>query len=122
MNPKWLAELLNSYAETLRLLSEIQAATGYGYKRLTELQIDHTAPCPGWCDGIVTMAPSHEARSIAHEMGHGLHEKIRETGKADEYGEDFAEAIRWFVEERMGPGSWCNGLKNLPHKSAVLKA
>jgi hypothetical protein len=122
MDPKWLAELLNAHAETLRLFEQIRSATGLEYKRLRELRIDTAARCPTWCDGTIVISPTHEARSISHELGHGMHEKIRETGKADKYGEDFAETIRWFVEKRMGPGPWCARLSKLPDQSAVVRA
>jgi len=115
-------ELAECRDETITLLETIRQATGYGYKPLKHLIVDPSARCPTWFDGEVRISPLHDARAIAHELGHGMHEKIRETGKRDQYGEDFAEAIRWFVEERMGPSKWCNGLHVLPQKSAVLNA
>jgi hypothetical protein len=44
---------------------------------------------------------NNEPESLAHELGHGLHEKVREAGKSDFVGEEFAEAIRFYVESGM---------------------
>lgn len=122
MATQWQQELDECRMQTVNLLETIRQATGYGYNPVKGINIDPSAKCPTWFDGEVRISPSHDARALAHEMGHGMHERIRETGKHDQYGEDFAEAVRWFVEERMGPSTWCNGLKELPEKSAVLSA
>jgi len=106
----WLDELQVAYRETVKLLDELDAMS-YSYKQLAFVILEHRN-CPIWCGicggwGSVRMDPTkHEARSIAHEMGHGFHERWREDGTRKCNGEAMAEAIRYFVEERMGRTHW----------------
>jgi hypothetical protein len=71
--------------------------------------------------GVIRFPQGCDARSIAHEMGHGLHENLRHNGFPDRYGEDFAEAICWFVEERLpGASRWCAEFQQRAQKGDAL--
>ena len=122
METSWEDELRQCQDKTFELLQRIQRETGCGFKHVRTLVIDPTTAAPTWHDGQVRISPTHDARAIAHEIGHGMHEKLREAGWEDQYGEDFAEAIRWFVEQSMGPSQWCDRLTRLPGASAILRA
>ncbi len=122
ISTQWLQELQNAIATSYDILRELEEL-GYPYKRVRCVEIDNIAE-PLWIgesrtQGRVKINPSeHDARAVAHELGHGFHEKIRDKGKEDEYGEDMAEAIRWFVEKKMGPTNWC---KQPPNDDAVIR-
>jgi hypothetical protein len=73
--------------------------------------------------GRITLFALTEPRAIAHEMGHGFHECLRRDNRlSDQFGEDYAEAIRWFVEQRMGPSTWCDRFWSGTRNRAVLDA
>lgn len=57
-------------------------------------------------EGKIFISPSvpiSDYGCIAHEIGHGAHEAFRVE---DKKGEDFAEAIRYFVEEKHIRSDW----------------
>jgi len=92
---------------TYSVLDEL-AAIGFGYVPPLRIVIEK-ADCPCWTNnGTITIPfECREPRCIAHEMGHGWHLWQRlQLGYRDEFGEDAAEAIRWFVEERLGDRTW----------------
>jgi len=54
------------------------------------------------------MAYNHDPESIAHELAHGHHKIIRKQNKfqnEDRFGEDFAQAIRFYVETTLATNS-----------------
>lgn len=83
---------------TFILLEEIWQKTGYGYKRPTIIVLPCKGSPPTWSKGTVKIGRDNEPEAVAHEIAHGLHEKIREAGKTDCLGEHFANAIRYYVE------------------------
>jgi hypothetical protein len=103
---EWLARFLRCYRATIALFGRLQAEAGYGYKDITSVDLADYKKCPVWFDGRLEIGYNNEPESLAHELGHGLHEKIRgEAGKSDSLGEEFAEAIRFYVESEMGTNS-----------------
>lgn len=87
------------YALTVQFFEE----NGLAYKPLKDLKIQ--VGCPTWSNGCLSLPPNCEPGVIAHEMGHGAHECWRQTPR---WGEDFANAVRYFVEERAGGTmDWC---------------
>jgi len=106
-DPKWLKELDLAYDETIKLLDEL-AACGHDYKVLECLVLRDSPEEPTWCglsktSGVVSMNPhKHEARAIAHELGHGFEEVWRSKPGHREIGDPMCEAIRFFVEKRLG--------------------
>jgi hypothetical protein len=106
----WLARFLRCYKATIDLLDRIQAEAGYPHKDVASVDLADYKACPVWFDGQLEIGYNNEPESVAHELGHGLHEKIRDVGKSDFLGEEFAEAIRFYVETGMMTGSsWLKG-------------
>ena len=109
-DPKWLNEFRAAYAETVSLLGELNVF-GYKHKKLAFV-IFEDCQYPGWLglneiEGDVNIDPrKHEARAIAHEMGHSFHELWRQNTSHKCCGEAMAEAIRFFVENHMGDKDW----------------
>jgi hypothetical protein len=101
----WKKHATEVFLETERLLRKIQSR-GFGYKTVQQIAVTNGAPY--WSNGEVGVPQSNSADIndlgyLAHEMGHGFHEKLREEkGFKDVHGEDWAETIRYFVEKRMG--------------------
>lgn len=85
--------------------SELKRGPGYAYKDIASVDLADHKNCPVWFNGRLEIGYNNEPESLAHELGHGLHEKIREAGKSDCLGEEFAEAIRFYVESEMGTNS-----------------
>ena len=98
---EWLARFLRCYKATMALLDRVQAEAGYPHKDVTSVDLADYKACPVWFDRHLEIGYNNEPESVAHELGHGLHEKIREAGKSDFLGEEFAEAIRFYVETAM---------------------
>jgi len=70
--------------------------------------------------GIIFISPSvpiSDYGCIAHELGHGAHEASRID---DKKGEGFADAIRYFVEEKHIKSDWFNKAKSAIKDSSVL--
>jgi hypothetical protein len=73
--------------------------------------------------GYITVYLDCQPGAIPHELGHGFHECLRrDYHLADKFGEDYAEAIRWFTEQRVGPSLWCQEFKDRDRDNAVLVA
>jgi hypothetical protein len=64
----------------------------------------------GETSGTVIFFPDADPRSIAHEIGEGFGERLNSRYGGDINNslihEDLAEAIRFFVETRMGASAW----------------
>jgi hypothetical protein len=98
---EWVVRFLRCYKATTDLLERVQRETGYPYKDLASVDLADYKACPVWLDGQLEVGYNNEPEALAHELGHGLHEKIRDAGKSDFLGEEFAEAIRFYVESGM---------------------
>ena len=109
MKPEWKVECDKAYQTTVELLESYR---GLGYRYKTAQFRFESCQHPTWggtseVDGIITIDPDkHDARAVAHEMGHGFHECLRQDypqlWKDEEIeGESMAETIRYFVECRM---------------------
>lgn len=124
----WSLEQLDGYVRynfgAIALLEELRTA-GFRYKTVHRF---HFSPAEGGAcwralddqRGDITIYRGCEPGAVAHELGHGFHESIR--GSRDEFGEDYAEAIRWFTEQRIGPSSWCERFKSQSRDRAILDA
>ena len=88
-----MARFLHCYKSTVDLLDKIEKETGYGYKKLRRLDLADFKDCPAWFDGKIEIGYNNDPEAIAHELAHGLHEKIRKSGKSNVLGKEFAEAI-----------------------------
>ena len=98
---EWMVRLLHCYKGTVDLLDAIRSQTPYACIELTALDLADYKAHPTWLRGRAEIGYNNEPEAIAHELGHGLHEAIRDAGWADEYGEDFAEATRYYVERQL---------------------
>ncbi len=107
---EWNKELLETYRITIDILEEIKKRTKFDYKSLASIELWDEKKHPTWHHRIVKIGYNNDPQSLAHEMAHGLHEKIREAGHEDKYGEKFADTIRYFVEKIISPTS--NWLRN----------
>ena len=111
----WVTEFSATISATYQFLEELRFR-GWDSKDLVRVEIAEDVQCPTWCSGQISISPRHDARSVSHEIAHGFHEKMRERGWKDCFGEDTAEAIRWFVEQRMGASAWCASFRARPTK------
>lgn len=102
---EWLVRLLECYRVAIRLLEQIQRESGFCYKRVHSVELADYKPTPTWFGGVIEIGYNNEPEAIAHELGHGLHEVIREQGWADCRGEEFADAIRYYAEIETGTDS-----------------
>lgn len=121
-SPAWLEVLKKTHDATIELLEELKGR-GFDYKTIDEVALTESDG-PAWVpktkrSGIVKIRPAKDcARALAHELGHGFHEVWRETSNHRCCGEAMAEAIRWFVEERMRGREW----QPQRHRTCVLEA
>lgn len=105
----WEQELRKTLECTYSLLDGIEGQ-GHPYKRVSCVVFDDCED-PYWdgqseTEGHVHMDPSkHDARAIAHEVGHGLEERWRKK-TSEVMGQSMAEAVRFFVEQDMGDTTW----------------
>ena len=107
-----IALLLKCYKTTMEILERIKSETEYDHKELESLDLRDYKDRPVWFDGKIEIGYNNDPEAIAHELGHGLHEKVREMGKQDYLGEEFAEAIRYYVEtELSGNSCWLNNFR-----------
>ena len=104
----WMARFLKCYKATVDLLERVQRESGYPFIDLASVDLADYKAFPIWYDdGRVEVGYNNEPESLAHELGHGLHKRIRDVGKTDVLGEEFAEAIRFYVETgMMTSSSW----------------
>jgi len=111
----------------MAVLEDLEAI-GFGFKALDHIRF---CPYPGTAawhgvneqSGYITVYLGCEAGAIAHELGHGFHECLRRDHRLpDRFGEDYAEAIRWFAEQRAGPSPWCQEFKARKRHDAILAA
>ena len=106
---EWFDELQKTLFTTLKLLDNLDKA-GHPAKEITEVKLVERE-CPVWVGisatkGRIEIDPfKHDARAVAHEAGHGFDERWRRNN-VEPRGESMAEAIRSFVEERMGDSDW----------------
>jgi hypothetical protein len=106
---EWLQELQKAIDASYSVLKELEKS-GYQYKCISQVVLDNTSN-PFWAGesettGCVHMNPfKHDARAIAHEIGHGFEERWRKD-TSEIMGQSMAEAIRFFVEQKMGSSSW----------------
>jgi hypothetical protein len=118
----WTSEQLRHYGRfhegSIILLKEL-SSRGFPSKPVRTYIFDSRPGTAGWCHDTITLYKGVDAGAVAHEFGHSLHESIR---KRDQCGEAFAEAIRWFVEERVGPGSWYVKFRSRNRDQEILKA
>jgi hypothetical protein len=116
ISPDKLADVMKTYEVTRELLDGLKAL-GFKFKRLALFDFEPGTGYPRWTgigeeDGIIQFPGSADAHSVAHEMGHGFYECLsRDYVLPQQFltpnsGEDFAEAIRWWVEQRLGPSQW----------------
>ncbi|MDD4957645.1 MAG: hypothetical protein PHQ61_08420 [Candidatus Omnitrophica bacterium] len=101
----WNREFEKTRKTTIDVLEYIQLITGFAYKPIKLVTVSDYQKAPTWCDGNVEIGYNNDPQALAHELGHGLHEKIREAGHEDKYGEEFADTIRYFVEKIISPTS-----------------
>ncbi len=114
LRSEWMARMLRTQRVTLEILDRIQKHTDFDYKQVTALDLADYKASPTWFGGIIEIGYNNDPESIAHELAHGLHEKIRETGKSNTLGEEFAEAIRYYVEVEMKSDSeWLRKFNHL---------
>lgn len=121
-----LSEYIRYHDRTVELLSEL---VGVGCRSKTMMYFGFCC-YPGTATwhgtgketGFVVVHQKCEPGAIAHELGHGFHERLRDKfALDDEYGEDYAEAIRWFVEDRLHNTQWCENFKRLAKDDVILK-
>jgi hypothetical protein len=86
-------------------LDEIKQSAGYAYKEVEAVDMAGYKEFPSWCCAHVEIGYNNDPESVAHEVAHGLHEMIRARGKPDRFGEEFADAIRYYVEDEMKTNS-----------------
>jgi hypothetical protein len=98
--------------DTYSLLEEI----GLPYKKVSRYERIDNEGTAIWFNegrefGRIDLYRGLDTEAVAHELGHGFHERLRE-GRSLPYpfrephdGEAVAEAIRFFVEQRRG-SSW----------------
>ena len=104
-----MQELCKIIDVSYKILDNLEKA-GHPFKRLSCLVLEERE-YPVWkgeseTHGIVHIDPfKHDARAVAHEMGHGFEERYRKK-PSEVMGESMAEAIRYFVEDRMGNSQW----------------
>jgi hypothetical protein len=124
---KDLEDLLYYQDQALALLEELREL-GFAYKRLDHY---HFCPFPGGASwegcgevtGHITLHRGCEPAAVAHELGHGFHERLRKDRQLpDDFGEDYAEAVRWFTEQRARPTQWFHGFKTSGKPDQVLRA
>ncbi|MCD4694871.1 MAG: ETS domain-containing protein [Bacteroidales bacterium] len=114
----WNGRLLRCYAATVEILMCIKQETGYEFKELYSLELLEHKDCPTWTgkdakSGVIEIGYNHDPEAVAHELGHGFHEKMREKGYPNMFGEKLAEAIRFYVESHLNLNSeWLNNFKN----------
>ena len=112
---EWNRELLFIYKATIEIFENIANKTIFKYKKLKTIELFDYKDYPTWCDGHIEIGYNNDPQSLAHELAHGLHEKIREANHDNKYGEEFSDAIRYFVEEKILPEStWSKSNKNNP--------
>ena len=120
-NAEWNARLLKTYKETIDFLEQIKANTPFDYKPLQSIELHDYLKDPVWegSSFSIEMGYNNEPEALAHELAHGLHEKIRENGHDNKHGEEFPDAIRYFVEKEILPNSdWLKKFKG----NVLLKA
>lgn len=104
-------ELKQVESLTYQILDEI----GLPYKRVSHYKFVDEPGSPCWMgesdeEGFIKITLGCEAGAVAHEIGHGFHERLRsgrhlpEPFREPQDGEAVAEAIRFFVEQRRGTG------------------
>ncbi|HZZ76957.1 MAG TPA: hypothetical protein VFE62_00475 [Gemmataceae bacterium] len=117
-----------SYHDVTKSLLDDLETHSFKWKRVREFHfIGH--PGGAWWRGIseevgdIYIHVGCEPGAIAHELGHGFEECLRHRShRTIEFSEDYAEAIRWFAEQREGPSSWCNEYRGRSKKhDAILK-
>jgi hypothetical protein len=122
------AQVRGAEQRMYELLKELGDGSHKTIRNLEFSEKDGTAAC-SWVDGqqgryldVVMYAgdPSKKTWAIAHELGHGVHELYR--GAADTCGESWAEAIRYFAENRFNPGSEWVKAGPPPQDRLILKA
>ena len=101
---EWMARMNRAKRTTCTMLDTLSQEAGYPYKQFTVNVLSYK-DSPTWDNGKIEIGYNNEPESVAHEIGHGLHEKIRETGKSDILGEEFVEAIRYYVEFELSTNS-----------------
>lgn len=95
------------------LLRELESL-GFRSKAVDHYRFEEKSGGAGWKridqeKGVITLYRDCTPGAVAHELAHGFHERLRyDQGLPDLFGEDYAEAIRWFVEERLGWTEWRN--------------
>jgi hypothetical protein len=111
VSPEKVNELVTARFVTERLLQDV-ASLGFSWKSIDHYRFDDTPGNSCWFGidesrGWIRLMREWTPGCVAHELGHGFHERLR-TDKhlPDEFGEDYAEAIRWFAEERIGWTVW----------------
>ena len=113
-NGEWNPRLLKTYKATIDFLEQVKANTPFDYKPLRSIELYCYWKDPEW-EGetsSVKMGYNNEPEALAHELAHGLHEKIRENGHDNKHGEEFCDAIRYFVEKKILPDSeWLKDFK-----------
>ena len=96
-------------ADTFKMLDDI----GLPYKQVSRYEWVPEVGTAAWVNesrekGFIKVYYGCDAEAIAHEIGHGFHERLREARslphpfRQPQDGEAVAEAIRFFVEQRRG--------------------
>src|SRR4051812_9589490 len=105
ITPKKLRDILLVQDMTERLLQEL-ADIGFDSKAVVKYRFTENdggarwRGLPGADEGETPLHRDGTASAVAHELGHGFHERLQhDRDLPDRFGEDDAEAMRWFVEE-----------------------
>ena len=126
--PQQIKEILMYQEVTEELLNELQQI-GFKHKHVKHYDFrpknsgNVGATWHRWDEehGVITIYEGCEAGAVAHELAHGFHECLRRDFKLpDKFGEDYAEAIRWFVEARAGESNWSRGYIQNPRDTRIL--
>ena len=109
--PQYLRDVLQVQDKTEEVLGDLERL-GFAYKRVRNYRFESKSGGAVWCgcsefEGDVTLEVGCTVGAVAHEMGHGFHECLcRDQKLKPLFKEDYAEAIRWFVESQLGWQEW----------------
>jgi hypothetical protein len=127
----WTQDELRGYLlfhdTAVTLLTKLQGH-GFKWKKVEQFRF---CPYPGTAywrgideeKGYIEIHLGCEPGAVAHELGHGFHECLRRDRMLENsFGEDYAEAFRWFCEEIVGSTAWCQRFTKNKRNDAVLNA
>lgn len=106
----WTNELKEEVKKVEELTYDLLSELGVGsHKTISKIYfLDLQGSKATWWNREVRIWLGCDPWAIAHEIGHGVHELYRAmecVREKDTCGESWAEAIRYFIEERHNPDS-----------------